>query len=83
VSRASSAAAVAGAALCCLTGVLVTTWSTSHYDWLEGLARALMVGAPIAVGLYARRRVPFARFGGLLVGVGVVWFVATLSNSPD
>ena len=83
MSRASSAAAVAGAALCCLTGVLVTAWSTSRYDWLEGLARALMVGAPIAVGLYARRRVPFARFGGLLVGVGVVWFVATLSNSPN
>ena len=79
MSRASSAAAVAGAALCCLTAVLVATWM----NWLEGLARALMVGAPIAVGLYARRRVPFARFGGLLVGVGVVWFVATLSNSPN
>ena len=79
MSRASSAAAVAGAALCCLTAVLVATWT----NWVEGLARALMVGAPIAVGLYARRRVPFARFGGLLVGVGVVWFVATLSNSPN
>jgi signal transduction histidine kinase len=79
VSRASSATAVAGAALCLLTGVLVATWT----NWVEGLARALMVGAPIAVGLYARRRVPFARFGGLLVGVGMVWFVATLSNSPD
>jgi signal transduction histidine kinase len=83
VSRAASAAAVAGAALCGLTGVLVATWSASRYDWLEGLARALLVGAPIAVGLYARRRVPFARFGGLLVGIGVLWFVATLSNSPD
>jgi signal transduction histidine kinase len=78
VSRATSTA-VAGAALCCLTGVLVATWS----NWVEGLARALMVGAPIAVGLYARRRVPFARFGGLLVGIGCIWFVATLSNSPD
>jgi signal transduction histidine kinase len=78
VSRATSTA-VAGAALCCLTGVLVATWS----NWVEGLARALMVGAPIAVGLYARRRVPFARFGGLLVGIGLIWFVATLSNSPD
>jgi signal transduction histidine kinase len=59
--------------------VLVTSWT----NWVEGLARALMVGAPIAVGLYARRRVPFARFGGLLVGIGFISFVATLSNSPD
>jgi signal transduction histidine kinase len=79
VSRATSCAAVAGTALFCLTGVLVTTWT----NWVEGLARALMVGAPIAVGLYARRRVPFARFGTLLVGIGVLWFVGTLSNSPD
>ena len=78
MSRATSVA-VAGAALCVLTGVLVASWT----NWVEGLARALMVGAPIAVGLYARRRVPFARFGGLLVGIGFIWFVATLSNSPD
>jgi len=79
VSRATSATAVAGAALVCLTAVLVASWT----NWVEGLARALMVGAPIAVGLYARRRVPFARFGGLLVGIGCLWFVGTLSNSPD
>ena len=79
MSRAASATAVAGTVLVCLTAVLVASWT----NWVEGLARALMVGAPIAVGLYARRRVPFARFGGLLVGVGVVWFVATLSNSPN
>ena len=79
MSRATSAAAVAGTALFCLTGVLVTTWT----NWAEGLARALWVGAPIAVGLYARRRVPFARFGTLLVGIGWLWFVGTLSNSPD
>jgi signal transduction histidine kinase len=79
MSRATTAAAVAATGLCGLTAVLVATWT----NWLEGLARALMVGAPIAVGLYARRRVPFARFGSLLVAAGVLWFVATLSNSPD
>jgi signal transduction histidine kinase len=81
--RLRAAVAVAGTALCCLTAVLVTTWSTSRLDWFEGLVRALMVGAPIAAGLYAHRRPPFARFGVLLVGLGLLWFVATLSGSPD
>ncbi len=81
--RLRAVVAVAGAGLCLLTGVLVTTWSTSPYDWLEGMARALMVGAPIAVGLYAHQRAPFTRFGVMLVGVGVLWFVASLSNSPN
>ena len=57
--------------------------SPSRYDWLEGLARTLMVGAPIAVGLYAHGRPPFARFGSLLIGAGAAWFVSTLSGSQD
>ena len=81
--RLRAVVAVAGGGLCLLTGVLVATWSTSDYDWLEGMARALMVGAPIAVGIYAHQRPPFTRFGVLLVGVGVLWFVAALSNSPN
>jgi signal transduction histidine kinase len=75
--------AVVGAALSALTGALVAGWSTTRYPWLDGLARALMVGAPIAVGLYAHRRPPFTRFGSLLIGAGVAWFVSTLSTSPD
>ena len=75
--------AVGGLVLCVLTAVLVADWSTSRSPWLDGLARALIVGAPIAVGLYAHGRPPFSRFGTLLIGVGVVWFLATLSSSPD
>ena len=75
--------AVGGLVLCGLTAVLVADWSTSRYPWLEGLARALIVGAPIAVGLYAHGRPPFSRFGTLLIGVGGLWFLATLSGSPD
>ena len=78
-----AAVAVTGTVLCILTGVLVATWSTSRYDWLEGLARAVMVGAPIAVGLYAYSRSPFRRFGVLLAGIGLAWAVASLANSPD
>ena len=63
--------------------MVTTTGSSSQYDWLEGLARAVMVGAPIAVGLYARRRQPFERFGTMLIVLGVVWCVATLAESRD
>jgi len=78
--RLRAGVAVAGAVLCALTAVLVADWTNS---WLEGLARALTVGAPIGVGLYAHRRPPFTRFGSLLIGAGVAWFVATLSSSPN
>jgi signal transduction histidine kinase len=78
-----AAAATAGLGLCVVAAGVTTAGSSSEYDWLEGLARAVMVGAPIAVGLYARRRPPFERFGTLLIAVGVAWFVATLSGSRD
>jgi signal transduction histidine kinase len=66
-----------------IAAVVTTTGSTAEYDWLEGLGRAVMVGAPLAVGLYARRRPPFERFGTMLIAVGVAWFVATFSGSRD
>jgi len=79
----TAAAPAAGLGMCVVAAVVTTTGSTSEYDWLEGLARAVMVGAPIAVGLYARRRRPFERFGTMLIAVGVVWFVATFAGSRD
>src|SRR4051794_2917328 len=74
---------VSGSLLCCITALLIAHWSASRYGWLEGIARAATVGAPIAVGLYARRHTVFVRFGALLMGVGLAWFVATLAASPD
>ena len=50
---------------------------------LTALARALIVGAPIAAGLYAWSRRPSQRFGLLLVATGGGWFLATLSESTD
>jgi hypothetical protein len=67
--------------MCVVAAVVTTAGSMSQYDWLEGLARAVMVGAPLVVGLYARRRQPFERFGTMLIAVGVAWFVATFSGS--
>ena len=81
--RFRTAVAVLGTALTVTAALLVAGWSTSQFDWLEGLARASVVGVPIAVGLYAYDREPFRRFGTLLIGLGVLWFVVTLSNSPN
>jgi signal transduction histidine kinase len=50
---------------------------------LTALARGLIVGAPVAIGLYAWSRRPSQRFGLLLMAAGGLWFLATLSESAD
>ena len=47
------------------------------------LARGLMVGVPLAVGLHTWYRRPAERFGLLLVAAGAAWFVTTLAESDD
>jgi signal transduction histidine kinase len=80
-----AALAAAGAALCGIAAAIAIAGNDSAYAWLEGLARGVLVGAPIAVGLYARRRAPFARFGTLLVATGFAAFGTTLAeaSSPE
>ncbi len=46
---------------------------------LESVARVAVVGIPVGVGLYAWRRVPFGRFGTVLVATAVLWLVVTFS----
>jgi signal transduction histidine kinase len=46
---------------------------------LESAARVAVVGIPVVVGLYAWRRVPFGRFGTVLVLTAVLWLVVTFS----
>ena len=48
---------------------------------LAALARASMVAAPIAVGLYAWHQRPADHFGRLLVGFGFASFLTTLAES--
>src|SRR3954453_3824022 len=83
-SRAGSVAlCIAAIAMCAVTGAVTASGSSSKYPWLEALARTLTVAAPLAVGVFALRRPPFARFGGLLVIAGAVWFLTTLANAQD
>jgi signal transduction histidine kinase len=46
-----------------------------------GLARALIVGAPLVVGFYAWHTGRAARFGTLLMALGLAWFVAAFAES--
>jgi hypothetical protein len=72
-----------GGCLCVIAAVITIEGSTSELAWLKAIARSLTVGVPIAVGLYARQRPPFERFGVLLVIAGLGWFVTTLAESRD
>ena len=72
-----------GLLLGAITAAVTASGSSSQYAWLEALARALTVVAPISVGVYALRRRPFQHFGAMLVLAGVVWFLTTLTNSQS
>jgi signal transduction histidine kinase len=45
------------------------------------LGRALVVGAPLAVGFYAWHSRRATRFGAVLMVLGLAWFLATFSES--
>ena len=83
--------AVALAGVCaCAVAVIVTasaiataSGSVSGHVALETVTRALMVGIPIAVGLFARSSPASGRFGDVLILAGFGWLLATLSASAD
>jgi signal transduction histidine kinase len=77
------AIAAAGLAACAVAAGLTASGPGREDVALAAVARALMVGTPIAVGLYARRHVASARFGSLLIVAGFGWFMATFSESHD
>jgi signal transduction histidine kinase len=74
--------ACAGVAATAAAAAIAFTGAASQ-PGLVALGRALIVGVPIAVGLYARSRQPDERFGLVLVGAGIGWFVTTLAESQD
>jgi signal transduction histidine kinase len=50
---------------------------------VNGLLRGVLVAAPLAAAAYAFRSPGFARFGRLLLAVGLVSFLSTLAESAD
>jgi signal transduction histidine kinase len=81
-SIALAGCALAGVALVA-TGATIAVSGADQNPALVALARALMVGAPIGIGLYAWHRRRSERFGLLLVLAGGAWFVTTLAESDD
>jgi signal transduction histidine kinase len=76
------AAGLAAAAAVSIT-VEVALVGADQQPGLVALARGLMVGVPLAVGLHTWYRRPAERFGLLLVAAGAAWFVTTLAESDD
>jgi signal transduction histidine kinase len=66
-----------------IAAALAASGNSSPYAWLDALARAVLVGAPIAAGIEAWRHAAYRRYGTLLVATGCVAFVACLSESSD
>src|SRR3954469_22359275 len=82
-ARAYAGITAAGALASAIAAAMTLSGSSGQYVALQGVGRALMVGLPAAVGLYAVRQPASARFGPLLIVAGFGWFVTTLSESSD
>jgi signal transduction histidine kinase len=65
------------------TAALIVISGPAPNPGLVAPARALIVGVPIAVGLYAWSKQASRRFGLLLVATGSVWFLTTFAESGD
>jgi signal transduction histidine kinase len=72
-------AAIAGGA----ATVLVASAVPPSRAFDRALLEALVVGVPVAVGLYAARYRQSARFGLLLIGAGLVWSLSALGESSE
>ena len=64
-------------------GARATTGASAETAALNAIARGVIVGIPLAVGLYAWRRPAHERFGRLLLAFGALWFLAGLSTSSS
>ena len=76
VAAAASVAAVA-------ISVAIALSDGTGDQGLVALARALVVGAPLAVGLHTWYTRPGERFGLVLIAAGAAWWVSTLAESSD
>jgi len=64
------------------TAAIAASGATTHPE-LVAFTRALIVGVPTAVGLYAWSRSPTQRFGMLMVAASAAWSLTTLAESGD
>ena len=72
-----------GAALATIAATITARGSNAGHPALEATARALMVGVPLTVGVYARARPASRRFGDLLIVAGSGWALTALTEASD
>ena len=77
-------APAAGVALTCVatgSAAAITMHGPAEPAATTALGRALIVGVPLAAGLFARRRAAERRFGTLLIAAGLGYLLATLAEA--
>jgi signal transduction histidine kinase len=72
-----------GAVMCAITAYVTATGTATGDVALESTVRALVVGLPIGVGVFAWRQPASARFGRNLTLTGVLYFVVSLASSEN
>jgi signal transduction histidine kinase len=78
-----AAVAVMGVAACAVTVGVALSGTSSTEAGFVAAGRALIVGVPIGVGLYAVYRRTGERFGWLLIAAGFGWWLTTFAESDD
>src|SRR3954452_10288503 len=73
--------ALAGALVCIASVAIATASAPSDAAFGRGLLELLIVGGPIAVGLYALREPASRSFGVALLGIGFLWSLTALTTS--
>jgi signal transduction histidine kinase len=74
--------AVGGTLVCAGAVALAAAGAESDAAFGRGLLELLIVGVPIAVGLYALRASINASFGIALLGIGFLWSLTALTEAP-
>jgi signal transduction histidine kinase len=70
-----------GALVCIASVAMATAGASSDAAFGRGLLQLLIVGVPIAVGLYALRAPANTSFGIALLGIGFAWSLTALAES--
>ena len=75
--------AIAGAALSAASAAIALSNPSSADRATVAVASVMLTAIPVGVGIYAWRREPRNRFGGLLVATGFLWGLTSLSASGN
>jgi hypothetical protein len=73
--------ALAGALVCLGAAAMAAVGADGDAAFGRGLLELLIVGGPIAVGLYAVRTPATRSFGLALLGIGFAWSLTALAES--